>query len=205
MSNVELKVIEHPRYGRHYRRGYVGFTYHSDHIFAKGTVWFTRWERMSDIKVSHALLVSGRDECIEAVGTGVRRHNLHEYFDDEHCQIFFRKPRSWSPNMARRMINRAVKEIGKAYDSSLIISDALIGSFAGHLLNRITRNKLEEFLSEALNHDDRWICSELVAYCLDSQPELHDRGILAQPNAAITPQELFEDNEIFEPWKREPA
>ena len=46
----------------------------------------------------------------------------------------------------------------------------------------------------------KWICSELTAYALDEQPEYHDQGILKRPNATISPQELFEDSVIFEPW-----
>lgn len=192
-----------PRYGQHYAKGYVGFTYRKDHLFARGTAWFTRWERMSDIKVTHALLVTGTDECVEAVGSGVRRGDLRSYFDDPNCQIFFRKPKDLNEDIAERLKETAYQEIGKEYDDALITSAAISGSFLGHFLARITHGKTEEWLAKMLDHKDKWICSELVAYCLDQQPEYRDRGILRTPNAAINPQELFEDDIIFEPWHRE--
>jgi len=54
-----------------------------------------------------------------------------------------------------------------------------------------------------LNNEKRWICSELAAYCLDEQREYRGKGILAKPEDTIDPQELFEDETIFEPWKSE--
>jgi hypothetical protein len=47
-----------------------------------------------------------------------------------------------------------------------------------------------------------WICSELVSYSLDQQPDYKDKGILARPDETINPQELFEDATIFEHWHR---
>ena len=56
-------------------------------------------------------------------------------------------------------------------------------------------------LSKLLNNEKRWICSELAAYCLDEQREYRGKGVLAKPEDTIDPQELFEDEVIFEPWK----
>jgi len=201
--SLQIEYLD-PRYGQHYAKGYVGFTYRKDHLFARGTAWFTRWDRLSDIKVTHALLVTGEDTCVEAVGTGVRQGNLRTYFDDPHCQIFFRKPRGLNDDIATRLEQTASAEIGKDYDDALITSAAISGSLIGHLLSRISHGKSDEWLAELLDHKDKWICSELVAYCLDQQPEYHDRGILSTPNAAINPQELFEDDTIFTPWQRTP-
>ena len=201
MSKLEIKFVT-PEYGVHYREGYIGFTYPSDHIFAKGTAWFTRWDKMSDIIVTHALLVTGENECIEAVGTGVRKGDLQSYFDDPHCQIFFRKPKGLNADIAARLKAKAEPEIGKAYDNDLITGAAASGSFLGHLINRITGGRAEELLGRLLNDENKWICSELVAYCLDAQPEYHDKGVLAAPDATINPQELFEDDIIFAPWKK---
>ena len=53
-----------------------------------------------------------------------------------------------------------------------------------------------------LNGKDKWICSELAAYALDSQAEYHDKGVLQKPDFTIDPQELFEDNRIFCRWHR---
>jgi len=201
MSNLEIQYVE-PEYGKHYAKGYAGFTYHKDHIFAHGTAWFTRWDRMSDIIVTHALLVTGENECVEAVGSGVRKSDLQSYFDDPECQIFFRKPRGLNDDIAERLKQKAYPEIGKAYDNTLIVDDALYGTLLGRLLNACTGGNVHDWLSRQMDEADKWICSELVAYCLDSQPEYRDKGILSHPNCAINPQQLFEDDEIFAPWKK---
>ena len=204
MSNLMIQYVA-PEYGVNYDKGYIGFTYPKDHIFAKGTAWFTRWDRMGDILATHALLVTGENECIEAVGSGVRQADLQTYFDDPNCQIFFRKPRDLSPAIADQMESLARPEIGKPYDNALIVGAAAAGSFLGHMINNITGGIAEDLLDKILNHDDKWICSELVAYCMDSIPEYRDQGILARPDETINPQELFEDNTIFSAWKKEPA
>jgi hypothetical protein len=69
------------------------------------------------------------------------------------------------------------------------------------LCDRLLQGKVENKLSDYLNNPEKWICSELAAYALDEQPKYKDQGILKCPNATISPQELFEDLVIFEPWK----
>jgi hypothetical protein len=70
------------------------------------------------------------------------------------------------------------------------------------MLDRLLTGKLEELLGNLLNHPDKWICSELVAYTLDEQLLYRDKGILKSPNCTISPQELFQDSEIFAPGKK---
>ena len=193
-----------PKFGDNYNLGYVGFTYSSTNFVSKGISYFTRWARMSQIKVSHALLVSGEDECIEANAQGgVKKSKLSDYFNDEQCQIFFRKPSDLNYEVAREIIKVAEKEIGCQYDISLIPSHALSNSHLGKLINNIFGGKFEDLICKLKNNDNRWICSELVAYCLDEQPKYKDRGILEKPSETIDPQELFEDPFIFTPWINE--
>jgi len=203
MSQLGIQYVT-PEYGVHYGKGYVGFTYNKDHIFAHGTAWFTRWDRMGDIRATHALLVTSENECIEAVGSGVRKADLQSYFDDPNCQIFFRKPLGLTEAIAGSLEEKAQPEIGKSYDNALIAGAAAAGSFLGHMINNITRGIAEDLLDKMLNDDNKWICSELVAYCMDSVPEYHDQGILRRPDATINPQELFEDETIFSAWKQSP-
>lgn len=82
----------------------------------------------------------------------------------------------------------------------MIASQAIQGTFIGKLINSVFNGKPDELVSKLLNRDDRWICSELVAHCLQLQPEYADKGILLRPSDTIDPQELFEDPVIFEPW-----
>jgi hypothetical protein len=85
----------------------------------------------------------------------------------------------------------------------LLAAQVLEGSFLRRWIYSAFRETPDHFVGRLLNRDDRWICSELAAYCLDAQPEYADRGVLAKPHHAIDPQELFEDPEIFSSWKQE--
>ncbi len=199
---VELKIDSHaPVYGENYKKGYIGFTYQKDSVVSIGIAYITRWARISDVKVSHAFVVSGKNECVEAVGTGVRKGDLEHYFNDPHCQVFFRKPIPYDDDIAGRISSAASEHIGQEYDHSLIPAQAFQGSLAGRMLDKVTGGALERFIMNMMNSEDQWICSELAAYSLDSQPEYHDRGILNDPNETIDPQELFEDETIFKPWR----
>jgi hypothetical protein len=193
-----------PEFGKNYKKGYIGFTYHNNLAICKGIARFTRWENMSDIYATHALIVTGENSCIEADASQnkVRSAHLHHYFDDRNCQIFFRKPKGLNDEIADRIVRVLEPEVGKKYDFRLIGIQLGAGTILGHLLNRLLKGKPEQLITEILNKPEKWICSELVAYGLDEQPEYRDRGILASPNATITPQELFEDQEIFEPWDK---
>lgn len=201
----ELEIISRPpAYGVNYNAGYVGFTYTGSNIISQGIAYFTRWSQLHQIKVSHALLVSGDNECIEAhINGGVKRTPLSTYFDDEKCQIFFRKPNGLKPDLAQRIIATAEAQLGCAYDLDLITAQLESNSLTGRLLRRLLGPGVEERLCNLKNHPDRWICSELVAHCLDEQPEYHDKGVLVYNDATIDPQELFEDDIIFEAWKQQ--
>lgn len=193
-----------PEYGVNYNAGYVGFTYTGSSIISRGITYFTRWSQMHQIKVSHALIVSGENECIEArMNGGVKRTALSTYFDDEKCQIFFRKPNGLTPDLAARIISTAEAQLGCAYDIDLIRAQLQSNSLAGRLLRRLLGPGVEDQLCKLVDHADRWICSELVAHCLDEQPEYHDKGVLVYNDATIDPQELFEDDVTFEEWKRQ--
>lgn len=199
---LEITTVK-PVYGDNYNKGYVGFTYDKGHFIAEGIVHFTHWASMSDIYATHALIVTGEDSCIEAdAGENcVEEGTLQNYFGKNTCQIFFRKPKNLTDEIANRIIQTVRREVGKKYDFKSILTQALSGSFPGRFVDRLLQGKLEDKLAEIFNDPNKWICSELAAYALDEQPEYKDQGILKRPNATISPQELFEDLVIFEPWK----
>ena len=198
---LKVKSIE-AIYGDTYKKGYIGFTYYNTSVVSRGIAYMTRWARMSDIKVSHTLLVTGENKCIEAhIQNGVERSDLEKYFNDPNCQIFFRKPVGLNKTIANNLENVAAAEVGTKYDKALIGSQALQGTFLGKLVNKIFKGRPDKLVSKLLNRDDRWICSELVAYCLSEQNAYKNKGILRHPEETIDPQELFEDTVVFEPWK----
>lgn len=200
--SMEIKSVK-AVYGETYKKGYIGFTYHNTNILSMGIAYVERWERMSDIKVSHALIVTGENKCVEAhMKDGVQESHLDTYFDNPHYQIYFRKPVSLigdeNDPIAKDIVERANTQIGTKYDIALIAAQALQGNFIGKLINTVFHSSPDKFVSKLLNKDDRWICSELAAYCLDSH--YAGVGILNNPVDTIDPQELFEDQKIFEPW-----
>ena len=191
-----------PEFHKTHDVGYIGFTYYNASFISKGIAYFTRWSKLSEITVSHALVVTGENECIEALGDRdkVEKSPLTKYFDDPRCAIFFRKPLGWVEELGNRIAKTALSQDGAKYDYGLIVADMAKGSFIGHLIDGCFRGVKEDILTKILNNDKRWICSELAAYALDEQPEYHDKGILNKETDTITPQELFEDGTIFTPW-----
>lgn len=194
-----------PEYGLNYNAGYIGFTFNDASFISEGIAYFTRWDRMIDIPVSHALIVTSKNTCVEAImGQGVIQSRLDKYFDDPNTHIFFRKPKWINEMIANEIVYTAQGEIGAQYCNGLITNDALRGTFLGHLLDDLTHNQIFDGLAMMLEKNGSFICSELAAYCLKSayswQPYNHE-GVLARPASAITPQELFCDDSIFEQWR----
>ena len=192
-----------PDYQVNYKTGYIGFLNKGADVTSLGIAYFTGWDMISDIHVTHTLIVVGEDQCIEAdmVNNTVKLCTLSKYFNDPSCQIFFRKPIIFNEAIGYSIAHKASLELGKKYDFGAILTQGLSGSFAGRMLDLLLTGKLEELLSNMLEHPDKWICSELVAYALDEQPLYRDKGTLKRPNSTISPQELFQDTEIFAPWK----
>ena len=192
-----------PVYGKNYKPGYIGFTNRDNSLVSIGIAHFTGWNHMSDIHPTHTLIVLDRNTCIEADSTtnSVKKTSLQNYFDNPDCQIFFRKPVEFTEKIGDSIARTALGEVGKQYDFGSILTQALSGSLAGRILDRVFRGKFEDKIAETLNDSDKWICSELVAYALNEQPIYRDRGILDRPHSTISPQELFEDSHIFTPWK----
>ncbi len=194
-----------PRFGENYKPGYIGFTHAGSDLASQGVAYFTRWSRISDIHVSHVLVVTGENECVEALpDKGVVASSLEKYFDAARTQIFFRKPRKCTASLGQRIAGTALAQVGTRYDHLLLAAQLLAGSFLRRWIEAAFRESPDRFVGHLLNRDTRWICSELAAYCLDCQPEYADKGILALPNYAINPQALFEDQEIFAAWKSDP-
>lgn len=198
---MKITSIE-PVYGNNYKKGYVGFLNYDKSIVSRGIAHFTGWNKISNIHVTHTFFVVDEEYCIEAdaFANCVKLTLLKTYFDNPECQIFFRCPIELNEEIANNIVEIALNEIGKKYDFKAILTQALSGSFAGRLLDRLLVGKFEEQVSEILNDADRWICSELVAYVLNEQPQYKNKGILKHPHAGISPQEIFEDSTIFIPW-----
>ncbi len=199
---MDIQIIA-PQFGVNYDTGYIGFTYTGGFV-AAGVAYFERWNRLSDIKVTHALIVSGENECIEAhIDEGVARVSLAKYFDDPQCRIFFRKPRGWNPGLGQRIAAAAGAKVGDKYNTGLVVADAAADTVAGHWMNKLFHEWPHRLFNRWLARPNEFICSELAGYVLAQQPEFAGLGVLAKPLDTIDPQELFEDSNLFEDWARE--
>ncbi len=199
-----------PNYGVNYDVGYIGFTARCCDPVADGIAWFERWIPgasgvPSGVVVTHALVVSGADECIEAHAQGgVRRATLSQYFNDPHCRIFFRKPRGWDVNRGNDIAMAAAEHVGDKYGYGIIIADLLANTFLGHRLNYWLCNWPNRIVCRLLDRPGAEVCSELAAAALQKQWWIPQIGCLENAACMVTPQALFEDGLIFEPWQSEP-
>lgn len=191
-----------PAYGINYDIGYVGFTRPTDRsVMSSGITYFTRWDCLSDIEVSHTFIVAGPNACVEAhLHSGVRLAPLHTYFNGPY-EVFFRKPVLWSANTGHLIASLARRDIGKAYDWKLILGHALGGTLFIRWLNRRRWRMKPTLLNRLLDTPDAFICSEHVAHVFKQFVEYCNKGCLKLPAHTINPQMLFEDAEVFEEWK----
>lgn len=191
-----------PVFGVNYDIGFVGFTHTDSSFVSSGITWFTRWDRMSEIAVSHVLLVTGADKCIEANPEGVVQSNLSDRFNDPKIQIFFRKPRGWNSAMGKRLVAAAQKYIGNKYDYGLIVANFLTSNLIGRGLNSLFGGMPAKWLFKVFDRKNAQICDEVIALILQTESGLKMLGVLRKPAREINPQMLFEDDGCFEIWKR---
>lgn len=193
-----------PQFADNYRRGWAGFTFHDDSFVSNGIAWFSRPDLLDlgDRKASHTLIVSGFDSCIEAQPKGVVESDLAKYFNDPHCHVFFRCPVGYTEEMGDIIVDAAAAHIGDGYGYGLIVADALAGSIAGRILNKLLFNLPHRLVSGWLDGRKQEICSELVALALQSVPALARLGCLTQPARMITPVMLAFDDQVFLPLRK---
>ena len=189
-----------PEYGQDYDRGWIGFN-HAESNMSAIIAYLEGWEREREIIISHAFIVSGENECIEAAfPKGVVETSLDEgYFDRDDRYVIFRKPQGLNDDIAERIVAAARDEVGADFDHGVLANHAAQDNFLGWLINSACDGELKNCVDQFISADDEWICSELAAYCLDQQPEYEGRGVLSNSLGALTPQKLFEDEELFEP------
>lgn len=195
-----------PVWGQNMDDGWAGFQYVDDSFVSQGIAWFERWDRWPiGIPVSHIFCVTGPNSCIEALAKGVVTSTLQERFADPHTHVFFRKPRPYSASIGSRISSAMSLHLGEKYGFGTIIADALANTVGGRLLNKLTHGLPNRIVQNVLGSKNRPVCSVTYALALNSLPEFKDRGILGRSNTggilSINPQQLFEDEELFEPWQ----
>ena len=51
--------------------------------------------------------------------------------------VFFRKPRDYSEDVGARIVAQAVSQVGKDYDTKLLLAQGAAGTFLGRLLGKV--------------------------------------------------------------------
>jgi len=201
MSKMKVFNTDPPKYGEDYSRGWIGFN-HAGSWFSSAIAHVERWENKQEIEISHVLIVSGEDECIEAAyPKGVVRTKLSEgYWQDEDRYVIFRQPKGLTDEIADKIVETAEQELGNDFDYSSTANMALQKNFVGWLVNTIFFKKPEELFDKFNTDDDEWVCSSLAAYSMAQVDRYKESEFLQRPPGVITPQELFEADELFEPF-----
>lgn len=192
-----------PEFGKDYDLGWVGFV-HGPSLLSAAIAYLTRRDRVGDSGVTHSFLVTGPDECVEAnLPVGVVTSSLAESYLDRHGGgAIFRRPRGLTPDVARRLVARAKGQVGARFDLAGMAAEGLGGTFLGHLVNSLFGGKPKELMAGLLHEKGQWVCSDLVMYCFREEPQYRDKGVLAHPVGTVSPQALFEDEELFEALPR---
>jgi hypothetical protein len=189
-----------PEFGKDYDLGWVGFV-HGPSLLSTGIAYLTRRDKAGDVGVTHSFLVTGPDECVEAnYPAGVVTSGLAEsYFDQADGRVIFRKPKGLTKAATRRVVRRAKGEVGAKFDVAGMAAEGLGGTFLGHLVNSLFGDKPKDMVAGLLHQNGRYVCSDLVIYCFREEPKYRGKGAVARPVGTVSPQTLFEDEELFEP------
>jgi hypothetical protein len=189
-----------PVFGEDYGLAWVGFV-HADSLLSGAIAYLTRRERRSEVVISHAFLVTGPRQCVEAnLPVGVVTSNIEEeYLDRDDRMVLFRRPQGLSQAAARRIARRAKEQVGAKFDFGGFVAEGLGDTFLGHLVNTLLGGIPKEKLAKTLHQKGRYVCSDLVAYCLRQEARYRDKEILNRPPGSLTPQAFFEDDDLFDP------
>jgi hypothetical protein len=187
-------------FGQDFDLGWVGFV-HSGSRLSKAIAYLTRREKESGVTITHALVVTGPAECVEAnLPAGVVTSDLtKEYLGRDDRTVVFRKPRGLTQAAARRIVARAKAQVGAKFDYGGFAAEGITDTFVGHLFDSLLGGAPKEALAELLHQKGRYFCNDLIAYCLRTEPRYKDVEILARPPGTVTPQALFEADELFDP------
>lgn len=192
-----------PEWGKDYGLGWIGFN-HAESTMSAAIAHVQQWEKEKQATVSHAFIVTGPNECIEAAfPKGVVRTPLDKlYFERDDRYVLFRKPRGLDDQMAGSIVGLAEAHVGDRFDHAKLANLAVQNNFVGWLVNSSCNGFVRDAVDRVIDADDQWICSELAAYCLNAQPSLRGRGVLSRSLGSLTPQRLFDDDDVFEPLER---
>lgn len=187
------------RWGSNVDIGYSGFIVQHHSFVSAGIRWFTRWDELPGVPdPSHAFVITGPDNTVEAFSTGVRQGTLSAYLNDPTCALLVRKPADWTALMGQRIAEEAFKRVGEKYAFLTDAALAVSGSIGGHLINVLTRGWFALTIARLAEQSRHDMCSEMTAKCLQAITSLSHRGCLQENADLITPARLFCDAFCYE-------
>lgn len=182
-----------PQYGLHYRAGYFGFS-RSRTFVSNGIATATAGDVKTGFSWSHVFIVESERTILEATSPRVCGSDLSKYTGRSDTQVAFRRPRFWSEQFAADLIAECEPDLGKFYDTPLLV---------GHLINKLTAGILRKQVARLFDNPNRFICSEwAAAKLLAVRPGWANlpKSVLRRPPNTINPQEFFEDTAIWDLW-----
>jgi len=181
--------------------GMIGSVNHHAFI-SEGIEYLTRWWREHDAPpVSHSLVASNAVGCVEANADGVDSDPLSIYNDPAYA-LYWRIPWFWTPEIGLDIAAAAAKYIGYKYNFGMIAADALSYDLVGHLVNGLTGDALNDFLTKLADSPRLLMCTMVAVKAMQDVCAIRTiplRGSLLLPARENNPERLFCDNELFIP------
>lgn len=187
-----------PIFRQDYDIGWVGFTFEKRSFVSTGIGWFTRRKQTGKRKVSHVFIVVDKDTGIEAGPKGVVRFDMSKYYDTDKFVLIFRRPRGWDLGMGIELAKSAEDFLGQKYGYALLLAHGFSNSVIGGALDALTAGYLGKGLRRLTDAKNQQICMELVANIFRRHYKLKYLGCMRKDPADIDPQELFEDDGVFD-------
>lgn len=197
-------VNEIPKFGINYNVGYIGFSNNNSKV-AKLIKWGTKYDKKDKIEATHALIIINEHECVEALmGKGVVVSPLSKYFESDEFDIIIREPKEYNNIIANEIIKTAKDNVGAPYSAKAIFMSLGRGLFTGHIIDLITKDKLWDHLCVNRIGKQTFICSGLVAHCLQEAKSwaYNHSGVLQRNFSGINPIELLYENKIFKDFEK---
>ena len=159
----------------------------ADIIVSTTTQFVSRGIRLgTGASVSHAMLYTGDNYVIEAIGSGVVRRPLSEALHDSYLAVAYRH-QNMNPIHARLIIRYANEQLSKPYDTPGAILGG--GGRASPILCVVLLGTAACGAARAgtFSSNDRFFCSELVieAYRQANMPIITGRSDTSNPNNIV--------------------
>lgn len=185
------------RWGLNVDTGFTGVISRRKDFISAGIDWFERYDRLpGDPPCSHAFIITGQDQTIEAFADGVKYGTLTAYLNDPNVALFAKRAAGWTPDIGSSLVGAAARHLGERYNYGLIAALAISNSLAGHGLDLLTGGWFGHTVTAVADRKRADICSQLVAQAMRTR--YGSLGMLTLLDREVKPQRVYEDQVIYE-------